>query len=602
MASFAAYGATTLNENETALAQNVSVDGCFGWFHAAPDKVARRTAVVLCPGLKTDALRGHHGFRLLADALAEHGFHTLRFDYPGTGDSLDPPPGDLWDIWQQSIHRAADWLRYRTGARRIVLCGLRLGATLAAAVAADRTDVAALVLLAPVLRGRSYIRQLSIEAHAPGAVPRPGEDLVVQELRLSGETVGRISAVDLRQVTLPAGCQVALHAETPSPILAECAASWSQGGAVVMRADFAGLEPLLRPVFMSHEPPADVSRIVAWLEGVLPAGARPLPASYVSDKAALYPPGCVETPLRFGPQGRLFGVLCRPTGGNEADLAVVIGNSSGDPHYGFARVAVDLARRMANEGYASLRIDFAGLGDSPAPGDLPTHVFETDRRGDFSAAIDALAARGYRRFAVEGLCSGAYHAFHAALAEPRIGVLLLVNMPMFQWQNGVPIELMEHTMHSPMEFLQKLRRRDVWIKLLHERIDLAGRLATQGLWFARRANMVTQHVAERLGRRTRPSFAQESLRHIAPRTRTLFLMAAGDLGLAALAQAFGTHGVPAGTTLRVLPDIDHAVTMPEMQAVVAKNLIAFLKGDTLTGIMPPPQMPAPATAEMVHAP
>ena len=46
---------------------------------------------------------------------------------------------------------------------RIVLVGLRFGAILATVVAADRTDVAGLVLLAPVRRGRSYMRQLIME-------------------------------------------------------------------------------------------------------------------------------------------------------------------------------------------------------------------------------------------------------------------------------------------------------------------------------------------------------------------------------------------------------------------------------------------------------
>ena len=129
----------------------------------------------------------------------------MRFDYAGTGDSCDiaqtaDAPAELWAIWQRNIHDAADQLRRTTGARRLILCGLRIGATLAALVSESRDDVAALILLAPVLRGRSYIRQLQIEgelAHGTAKVKSPG--LKFHELSLTAETVDLISEVDLRQ-------------------------------------------------------------------------------------------------------------------------------------------------------------------------------------------------------------------------------------------------------------------------------------------------------------------------------------------------------------------------------------------------------------------
>ncbi len=93
--------------------------GCFGWLHTAA--AMNSVAVVLCAGIKTDAMTGHRSFRLLAAALAAAGFPTLRFDYPGTGDSLDPPAdAQHWGLWQRSIHQAADWLRRQTGATRLV--------------------------------------------------------------------------------------------------------------------------------------------------------------------------------------------------------------------------------------------------------------------------------------------------------------------------------------------------------------------------------------------------------------------------------------------------------------------------------------------------
>jgi len=340
-----------------------------------------------------------------------------------------------WEAWQHSIHRAAGWLRDRFGVQHIVLCGLCLGAMLAAAVSAQRSDVAGLILLAPILRGRTYIRQLIIEANLPSI---PGKDgFVIGEIALSAETVRRISQAELRHMLPPRGCQVAIYAQSPSPALSECVQQWCTRGVEVACNDFNGLESMLRPTFMNHEPPLTMVRLLDWLSQAIPpsrlASGHPAPVPTVELRTAAW----AETPLNFGADHALFGILCRPSKSDLAGIVVVIASTSGDPHC--APVTVDLARRLAVAGIASLRLGFAGLGDSIAPGNHPTHIFEANRLADVSAAIDALASSGYRRFAIQGLCSGAYHAFQAAVGEERIGLVLLINLPLFPvapWRRG----------------------------------------------------------------------------------------------------------------------------------------------------------------------
>ena len=95
-----------------------------------------------------------------SDRLAARGLPTLVFDWEGTGDSLgsDRDP-DRLAAWEASLAAAVAALRRETGVREIVFVGLRLGATLAARVAAGRDDVAALVALAPVVAGRGWVRE-----------------------------------------------------------------------------------------------------------------------------------------------------------------------------------------------------------------------------------------------------------------------------------------------------------------------------------------------------------------------------------------------------------------------------------------------------------
>ena len=469
--------------------QPVSFAGCFGWLHEADH--AHDTAAVLCAGLGRDAATAHRSWRLLADALAAAGYATLRFDHPGTGDSCDIDGGDAFAAWQQGVDAAIDWARTATGAARVVLIGLRFGAALATLAAVARDDVAGLVQLEPVLRGRSYVAQLTTVARLRG--PPPGEALIVDELCLSAAATRRMAELDLRQVA--PGCPVALFSTA--------------------RASFDGFEPLLRPTHLADEPDIDPARLLSWLRTAVPSRPTGLPTPAVAS-APLRPPGCIETPLCFGEANRLFGVLCRPDENATGPIVVMV-NPGGDPHHGYARFSVDFARRLARAGIASLRMDFAGLGDSANPNDTTTHVFEIDRTRDIAAAINALAALGYGPFALHGLCSGAYHAFQAALAEPRITTLLLVNLP----------------------------------------------------WFSLRF--------EKPGPRSVASRGMESL--ASRPCRTLLLFAAGDPGLKPLGQHFGAKGdalQPLGATVAIAPTLDHDLTGPAMRREAAEQMIRFL--------------------------
>lgn len=93
----------------------------------------RQTAIVICPSWGAESMRCYRGLHLLAQQLAERGYDTLRFDYSGTGDSADVEAEDApLTQWRRDIADAAAELRELSGAPRIALLGLRLGALLAA--------------------------------------------------------------------------------------------------------------------------------------------------------------------------------------------------------------------------------------------------------------------------------------------------------------------------------------------------------------------------------------------------------------------------------------------------------------------------------------
>jgi pimeloyl-ACP methyl ester carboxylesterase len=121
----------------------------------------RATAVLLCSPFGEEASRAHRVFRVLATQLERAGFAALRFDYSGTGDSMGESQDATVDAWLADVGRAAEHLRTKSGAGRIAIVGLRLGATLAA-LAAARGDARPrhLLLWDPVVDGAAYLRDL----------------------------------------------------------------------------------------------------------------------------------------------------------------------------------------------------------------------------------------------------------------------------------------------------------------------------------------------------------------------------------------------------------------------------------------------------------
>src|SRR5471032_2608277 len=132
--------------------------GRFGWLHLGVGK----HGVVLCNAFGHESVWSHKGIRRLAENLSASGISVLRFDYLGTGDSAGVAGGsDQLESGVSDVCAAIDWLKQETGITHVTLCGLRLGAAFAL-LAVRRCPTDGLVLLAPVIKGRVYVRELSI--------------------------------------------------------------------------------------------------------------------------------------------------------------------------------------------------------------------------------------------------------------------------------------------------------------------------------------------------------------------------------------------------------------------------------------------------------
>jgi alpha/beta superfamily hydrolase len=139
-----------------------SAEPLFGLYHPPRGPRSHRCSVVVCNPFGQEYLRAHRSLQQLAGRLAASGFHTLRFDYFGCGDSGgDDHQGGL-GRWLEDTAAAVEEVQALSESPTVALVGLRMGATLAVRLASRCPVVEHLVLWDPVPNGRRYLEELTI--------------------------------------------------------------------------------------------------------------------------------------------------------------------------------------------------------------------------------------------------------------------------------------------------------------------------------------------------------------------------------------------------------------------------------------------------------
>ncbi|MFC5568918.1 hypothetical protein ACFPN1_02425 [Lysobacter yangpyeongensis] len=140
--------------------------------------------------------------------------------------------------------------------------------------------------------------------------------------------------------------------------------------------------------------------------------------SVVIEPARAGTQAAVETLVRFGPGGALLGILAGPAGKGPV---LLLPSAGLQPRSGPFRLHWILAQRLAAQGIRSFRYDIPGVGEAPR---LP----DCDATQATIAAIDRLEAlHGCGTFAIGGICSAADTGWDAAVADPRVSALLMLD-------------------------------------------------------------------------------------------------------------------------------------------------------------------------------
>ncbi|MEO7035163.1 MAG: alpha/beta fold hydrolase [Polyangiaceae bacterium] len=461
----------------------------FGWYHAPAGQTARAT-VVICNPFGHEALVAHRGNRRLAQRLAAEGFAALRFDYDGTGDSAgsDDDPGRL-EAWLDSVRRAIVEATTLSRSNRVILIGLRLGALLAA-LQADRSVVAALVLIAPPRSGKAWLREMRALQSLKDAGRRP-EDIQPDDLGIAGFMVGEATRHDLSNLFFSKlKHQPAKHAlvvardDLPSgePELVACLRGLHVDAELCKAPGYA--DHMTEDPFKSQVPTQMFDAIIAWLDPLFPTDSyrdEPSRSNTVAPVSVRPSVTNMMTPTpatreRVVDIGGLFGIVTEPAVPSaQVRTAVLMLNIGANNHLGSNRMYVRMARAWAEQGFQVLRMDFSGMGDSPvASHGKENDVYATRFLAEARAGLDFAQTQGATRFVLVGLCSGAYVAYHTAIADPRVSGVVMINPLTFHWQEGDSLEIrMRKSFKSTTQYRRALFRVDTWRRIAGGNVGVA---------------------------------------------------------------------------------------------------------------------------------
>jgi pimeloyl-ACP methyl ester carboxylesterase len=479
----------------------------FGWLHHPAGAGASGWGIVVCKPFGYEALCAHRSVRAFADAAAALGMPVLRFDYVGTGDSVDvdPAAGQV-ELWTRDIASAVAELRRLTGVSRVCLLGFRLGALLAV-LASRQCPVDALALVAPVLSGKRYLReirtlQLAADAAAQaaptggegrgGTAPASAGNMEVSGYSLSAVSLASLSQADATGALALTVTELLVIDRSDLPV----ARAWSQAlrdaGA---RAEYQAL-PGFVEMMMTAPQFAVLSEEMlratrAWLERLRDQASTRTPAAARTADAArtlateLAMKGdsedsegsITERCVFLGPDEAVFGIVAAPCRDESRRRAVILLNVGADYHMGASRMYVSLARRWARRGYYVLRLDLAGLGDSPTrAGRVDNEVFPPEALGDIRTAIDFLLTRyEIREINLVGVCSGAYHALRAAVAGLPVKRILMVNIGNFYWDSSMSlVKALQatETVRNPGLYRERIFSAWAWRRFLTGQVNI----------------------------------------------------------------------------------------------------------------------------------
>jgi pimeloyl-ACP methyl ester carboxylesterase len=425
--------------------------------------------------------------------------------------------------------------------------------------------------MAPVVNGRTYLRELSAfagAAEAPGA--DAGDDLVVAGFRFPAEFAGAVRSIDLRRPEQRPADRIFVMAQRRDHASDMFEANLESLGASVWTSFFVGYDRLMSDCLTSRVAGEVIDAVTDWVSQDAPAGDS---RSVDGRSGLLLGSAWREKRVLID---EMAGVLTMPRGTATGRVMLVL-NAGATPQQGAGGQVVAYARGLAAEGVATLRIDLPGIGDSPSSHSVRPNLYSPDLRRGLGAVLDWLEARNLRDITLLGVSSGAFQAFEAALEQDRIHRIVLVNPLCFQWSASDALQVETWHRRRANEVANRLREAEQ----IPAPADI-GALAAFALPLAHRfarSSVDALRTLAALGggsNSVQRRFAQLSQRGV----EIVLVHGESDPSREELARWMGPDGVMAlalpGVSLHVVPGADHLMTTPAAQSALRDILFATM--------------------------
>jgi len=297
------------------------------------------------------------------------------------------------------------------------------------------------------------------------------------------------------------------------------------------------------------------------------------------------------------PQGcRLFGILHTPDQARRRDIGIVLLSPGIKNRVAPHRLYNKMAAALAGRGFAVLRFDFFGLGDSE--GELQEEqladVYGAIQLGRYSedttAALDWMQRTlGLHRFIVGGLCGGAISALLVAQSERRIAGLLALGLPVIvDGASADPRRLMTVGQLESIRggYVSKLLSVQAWLRLLSLKSDF--RLIARSFGVRRGSAGTSSSPAVEAGRPSGPSnlnplFAPAFERLLAGSRPALLIFSGSDRLCWEFQEKYADHHSATIDRYRglidlhIVPDANHVFSFQKWQDEMMEHVNTWLE-------------------------
>jgi pimeloyl-ACP methyl ester carboxylesterase len=246
---------------------------------------------------------------------------------------------------------------------------------------------------------------------------------------------------------------------------------------------------------------------------------------------------------------------------------------------------VEMGRKLAALGFRSVRMDVSGIGDSLVWEDESlNHPYADQLTDDVRALIKTLQAdKRASRFGVAGLCSGAFVAYHTAVADPAVTSVVLINPQIFKWEEGMSLEVNPLTRRDASAYYKRrLFAKEAWMKLLRGGVDPRHALqAVEGRIVDAARSRFARLKATLPGAASRGSDVARALDAMGQReVDVLFIFSSNDPGIDNLDEEVGASmralAKRTSFTIETIEGPDHSFTPLWSQVELDKVLVGHL--------------------------